>query len=990
MVHAQDADPSADPPAEVTAPVVEDGAVVAAAADDEVPTIVVTGSRIRKRADFAFSNPVVSIGAEALAASGTVNVTQFLKDLPALTGSLSGSDAAGQAFIGGTGLELLNLRNLGLERTLVLVDGRRHVGGLPGTTAVDIDTIPISLIQDVEILTGGASAIYGADGVSGVVNFIMKRDFEGLEVQTQFGESGRGDARNWLASIVGGHNFSGGKGNITAAFEYSSQDRLGPASRRFATGAGRANFVNNPDDPDDDPNIPDRIPLGDIRYFDSSPAGQVLIIDPLAEPDEQLLAIFNGDDTPFDTGSIPFIEPFFQQGGDGTSLDAYLGDLVADEERYTLNTFLTYQVGDGMRAFGDFKYSRTKALAIGFPSFDFSLYIPPDNAFIPPNIAAVAGDENLILVSRDHFDLGVRNEDIERDTLRSVIGLDGQIWDGARYEMSFVYGQADVDSYAGNSRYNDRFAAALDAVIDPDTQQPTCRSNLDPDAVPDNLPVGTYEPLPGTWAGSFTPGADSGCVPVNIFGDGSVSPEAARWIMTTSLTTSKLTQSVLSGSITGTTFNWFAPGNREMGYAFGVERRFEESEGNPPLEDQLGLTFGNVIQPDKGDYNVAEAFFEVDVPLVEGRRWAERVNVDAALRISDYSTIGNAQTWKLGAAWAPVEQLTFRGTRAKATRAPNISELFSPGGQTFQIIDDPCDSARLDNGSEFRAANCAALLASLGVDDPENYVDPNSDAVAGLLRGNPELEEEEASTTTYGFVFQPEFAPGLTLSLDWYDIEIDNAVNTALPQEAAEICVDSPSIINNGFCNLLTREAGSGAIIDFVQQPVNVANFVTKGYDLNLRYTFDGAAVGSTRDIGKFTLVVVGNKLQDLTFINLPGAPADPDAGEANAPEWQANLDLTWAIKAVTINYGLSWFDETQRFTLQQRRSNPDIADPRYFDYDAKLTQDLYARYDFVNGLSVFAGVNNFTDEKPDLGEVDYPVSPVGRAFFAGLRMATF
>ncbi|MDP3209317.1 MAG: TonB-dependent receptor, partial [Rhodoglobus sp.] len=279
-------------------------------------------------------------------------------------------------------------------------------------------------------------------------------------------------------------------------------------------------------------------------------------------------------------------------------------------------------------------------------------------------------------------------------------------------------------------------------------------------------------------------------------------------------------------------------------------------------------------------------------------------------------------------------------------------------------------------------------LAALGVDDPENYVDPNSEAVAGVLRGNSELEEEEASTTTYGFVFQPEFAPGLTLSLDWYDIKIDNAVNTAVPQEAAEICVDSPSINNNTFCNLFTREQGTGAIIDFVQQPVNVANFVTKGYDLNLRYVFDGAALGMAKDIGKFTLVVVGNKLQDLTFVNLPGAPADPDAGEADAPEWQTNFDLTWEIKSLTLNYGLSWFDETQRYTLQERNSNPDIVDSRYFDYDAKLTQDFYARYELLDGLAVFGGVNNFTNEKPDIGEYDYPVSPIGRAFFAGVKMS--
>ena len=241
------------------------------APEEQLEEIIVTSSRIQKP-DYAFSNPVVSVDAEQISFSGATSMTEFLKDLPALTGSLDANDAAGSnAFIGGTGLTLLDLRNLGIDRTLVLVDGRRHVASLPGSAAVDIDTIPIDLIERVEVQTGGASAIYGADGVSGVVNLIMKKDFEGLSVRARFGESSESDSENRRISVLGGMNFANGRGNITGSLEFNSDERLNASARTFAAGGQREIFVDNPAElGGDDPNVPDEIPLNDIRFFDSS------------------------------------------------------------------------------------------------------------------------------------------------------------------------------------------------------------------------------------------------------------------------------------------------------------------------------------------------------------------------------------------------------------------------------------------------------------------------------------------------------------------------------------------------------------------------------------------------------------------------------------------------------------------------------------------------------------------------------------------------
>jgi iron complex outermembrane receptor protein len=947
--------------------------------------IIVTSSRIR-RAEEDVSNPVLGVSAEAIRNTGTTSVANFLKEVPALQGSIDANDAAGSnSPIGMTGLSLLNLRNLGEQRTLVLVDGRRHVASLPGSSAVDVDTIPMALIERVDIQTGGASAIYGADGVSGVVNFVMKKDFEGVDVRAQTGRSFHGDADNHLVSAVAGLNFHDGRGNVALALEHSKDQRLKGTSRNFVGGNGRKIFVDNPDPSGQYAYVP----MDDIRYWDSSPHGAI-------DVDFDFVNDFDGTGAPWDFGNYPSvggyapISPSYAQGGSGTKVAGYAGDLLPGIERYTANLLLNYEIAPAAKLFGEVKYSRSKSYSEAQPTFDFFLYIEPDNAYIPQSIADASGGAEVLL-SRDNFDLGIRSEDVKRETVRAVVGIGGDITDNIRYETSYVYGETEVANRAGNNRYNDRFAAALDAVVDPATGDVVCRSNLDPTAEPFNIwwqGWDTFDPLPGSWAGSFTPGPNSGCVPLNLFGAGAPSQAAIDWIMVDSLSRSKITQQVFQAFVSGDTDDWFALPAGALGFALGVEWRKEESRSNPPLEDQLGLTFGNVIQPEKGDYDVREVFAEIDLPLLSNMPFAHRLSLDAAYRLSDYSTIGNASTWKVGALWAPIPSVTFRGTIAEATRAPNISELFDPGGQDFRSIADPCDVDHLDEGSSTRAANCAALLNSLGV-DPTTFKDTKTSTVAGLLKGNPDLDEEVAETTTIGVLLRPSFAPNLSFSVDWYDIKLTDAITTATPLEAAEICVDSPSL-ENDFCGLITRDPTTGQINGFTRQPVNVANFRTEGYDFTVNYALDPSEFGASRNLGQFNFRLVGNKLEKITYINLPGAEPDPELGEAERPEWTVNFDLTWQLNNLMVNYGINYFDETYRYTYQQRRSDANLVAPEYAKYDARFTHDVYARYDFDGGLSVYGGVNNVTDQKPDIGATFYPVSAVGRYWFMGLSFAKF
>lgn len=952
------------------------------AADEE---IVVTGTRIR-RPDYEFANPVTSMSGEQLQYSGVTNVTDFLQDVPALVGSSDTASTSGdQGFIGSTGLNLLNLRNLGTQRTLVLQNGRRHVPAVPASGDVDVNTIPTDLIERVDVLTGGASAIYGADGVSGVVNFIMRDDFEGARVRGQYGDTEEGGGENEFLSVTLGSNFAGGRGNIAGSLELSHEGPL--LSLQRAHTARGARIVRNPLDfvgGVDDPNVFDRVPLDNLRWYASGTGGAV-------DVDADFAAEFDANtDAPWDFGAFAdgIQGGTYQQGGSGTPVAGYGRDLIGQTDRVALNLFGHYDVSDRVRFFTEQKYVITDAESFGQPTFDLFLAINPDNPFVPPNIAAAAaaaGDAatafglpaGTVLVTRDNFDLGVRGEDIRRETYRGVWGVEGDLTDWLAYNASYVYGRVQSDNVAVNNRYNDRFAAALDVVIDPATGQPTCRSTLDPGSV--GLNVGWQG-----WAAptSFTPGPNSGCVPINIFGDGAPSEAAVNWIMTNSLRTDENTQQVATAYVTGHTPNFELQGG-PVAFVLGGEWRREESESTPAPEDQAGLTFNNIILPSRGAYEVREAFGELELPVLADMPWAQELTLNAAYRYSDYSVFGETNTWNYGFVYSPIDQLTFRATQARAVRVPNIGELFSPASQTFAFIDDPCDVSRLGEGTEFRTADCAAIVTAAGVGDRGSFVDPNIGiTVAGNQSGNRDLGAETADSTTYGVIFRPSFVEGLTLSLDHYNIELENAINTLDPQDIANQCVDLPDI-SNQFCALIVREPGAGGIIDFTTQPVNVAAFTTEGTDFSIRYMLDPQRFGLERDIGVFQINLVGNHLDELQFTNLPGADPDPQAGEAGAPEWQATLDITWQYGPLLLNYGYNYFSETYRYD-NLLREQPDYVDPQYARYESRSTHDIQARWNVNDRFTLYGGVNNVFNQEPDQFAEAYPVSPLGRFFYVG------
>src|SRR3954471_16207401 len=495
-------------------------------AQPPVEEIVVTGSRIRQD-EKSFANPVTTFSSDAIAQSGKTNLADYLAHSPALVGSTTGDLTAGSnPDFGEVGLNLLDLRHLGVNRTLVLVDGRRHVSGLAGSAAVDIDAIPTDLVEAVDVLTGGASAIYGADGVSGVVNFRLKKNFEGLSVRAQTGQSGEGDGTNLFGALTAGMNFSEGRGNVAFAYEYGSDDRVNDQDRSYLRPPKASYLFQNQDDLDDSPDLPDQIPYNDVRYADSAPNGAV-------DVDFDSLSDFQGSGASYDRGFLLENSGGYTQGGSSTNIDGYQGDLFPELDRHIFNLLGHFDVNDKLTVSAEAKYVRSHALSLAQPTYDFYLFMTPDNPFMPQAIrdaivpgaaAEYFGDPESpdgVLVTRDNYDLGINTEDALRETLRGVLAASGELSDHLRYEASYVYGETKSEIVENNNRIEANWLEAIDVISDPVSGAPVCRSG--------------------------TPG----CVPYNIFGNGVRDPDALAFVATDSVSHTKVTQQVVSGSLAG-------------------------------------------------------------------------------------------------------------------------------------------------------------------------------------------------------------------------------------------------------------------------------------------------------------------------------------------------------------------------------------------------------------------------------------------------------
>ena len=950
-------------------------------AADDGEVIIVTGSRIA-RPEFSFPNPIQTTTAEAIEQAGNVNLTDYLVDSPALLGSRSNTLVAGSSLPNSrlVGVNNLNLRNLGVNRTLVLVNGRRHVAGYPGTAAVDINTIPTDLVESVDVLTGGASAVYGADGVSGVVNFILKEDFEGLRLRGQTGISQRGDAGDRFLAATFGKNFADGRGNITVAYEFTETDRFSERQRLNYGRAGPSTILTgNPDDPAsvDDPNVPDRILLRNLRWADSSLGGAVDLNMDWA-PD------FTGEGGIYDPG-IYVPRSAFTIGGSSTPVETYYGDFLPYNRRHIANIIGRFEISPALELYAEGKYVRSKAMTIAQPNYDFTVALFEDNAYLNERFGdAVVGDA---WVSRDNFDYGIRQYEMDRELFRTVVGARGDLSPNLRYDVSYVFGQSTQHARTRNDIILDRYYAALDAVDD-GTGNVTCRINMPGETQVQWFSRNSHRPYGGELL-TFEPGQ---CIPLNILGQNAFSQEALDWVKADHELWARVRQHVVTAALSGDTGSFFELPGGPVGFAIGAEYRKESSHFVPSDLSLLGVLKGSGQQRvDKGDFDVKEVFGEINLPLLSYVPGAYELSLGGAIRYSDYSTIGSTTTWNVNGSYSPIRDVTFRGTYSQAVRAPNITELFAGGSGTYQFIDDPCDIEHIDEGTQYRAANCAAALSALGVDsatfNPANdATSPARSSLLGFQGGNPTLQEETAKTWTAGVVLRPSFLPGFTFSADWYDIRLNDAINYATAQDVVDLCVDQPTL-DNIYCDVTGRSATTGYINDFTIIPENVASYRTAGLDVVLDYRFS-----PSDSLGTFNVRLVGNMLDRLEFVPSAGAALENEMHnwEYPAPKYSANFDLTWAKGPVTFNYGINWWSKTRRVTLEQEQANPDYADPKYFWYNQRWEHDLYLSVNVDDRFDVYGGVNNLWDKKPDDGSSVFPVSALGRAFYVGVKAKLF
>ena len=909
----------------------------AATESADVEKIQVTGSRISRQGAIAPS-PVTAISGESLLNSGAMNIGEVLNELPSLANTFSLGNS-GQ-FIGTAGLNILDLRGMGTDRTLVLVDGKRHVSSSAGTAAVDTNTIPTTWIERVEIVTGGASAVYGADAVTGVVNFILKKNIEGFDISATQGFAQENGYKNDKYQASYGFNFDNDRGNIAFAAEYSSQESLDALDNPWtATAYRNMSFESimgyeREEDQLNSTAFPDNFYTPNAGYYVLNNAG-----------------VFGGGTKTFNA--------------DGSIKDIYIGDQVdgvfcancdlfnlrqftqlqPEFDRTNLNVKGNYELNDDTTVYAQAKYARTRAISMAQPAFFFysdETTITRNNAFLDDSVAEYMDANGLesIELNRMMTDLGRRTEADERETYRYVLGVEGYINDEWNYEAFVNYGKTELERENRNNLILQNFYNAIDAIED-DNGNIVCAS-----------------------------GSEDGCVPLNIMGYGQPSQDAIAYVNTTSVGTSKIEQYNAGATIANSGIYELPAGY--VGFAAGVEYRKEKSAIEEP--DNAAGTFFNALGEDKGEYDVSEVFTEVTVPLLEGLPGVDMLTFDTAARIANYSSIGNAKSWKLGLDWQVFEDLRVRATKSSALRAPNISELYGEASQTFFSVSDPCRTDELEDlaNADQRIANCAAL----GVPADFNS-DYDSATLEGVNGGNIDLQAEQSISKTLGLVYTPAWFEGFTATVDYWEIELTDAITNIDGQTILDRCVDSETGINNPYCGLIDRDSETGEITQIRSYALNIAGQEAKGVDFELGYDFDALE-------GAFRTSLIATYLKDRKEFPFQDNPElfYQNAGTAGESDWQGVFTVNYSRGDWEASWKTRYIERASLYDNQELARNPNPSNR--MELASYAVTDVTAGYNFKNGVSLTVGIDNlFNRALPTgttgTGEIDGAYDNIGR-----------
>lgn len=941
--------------------------------DDEArqETVTVTGSRIMN-SNLSSSSPIANVSSDDLTLSNTVNAEQFLNTLPQV---IPGFDSTSNN--PGIGEATVNLRALGSNRTLVLVDGRRYVTSNQNPGSVDLNTIPAALVERVDILTGGASAIYGSDAMAGVVNFIMKDDFEGMEASAGYETSEDGDGEIYTGALTLGGNFDNDRGNAVFSFEYTQREGIFQGDRD----ASAVTLIDTGTDgglqETGSVNIPSTFVNYSVNYTDILGIGLPCDVEGTAEAEDAngvglgycttdtFGFIFNPDGA----GILPFIN-----SGENTNRYNYApaNYLQIPQERYSIYGNVSYDVTDSIEAYAQavFVTSQTEQLLAPTPVFT-QLTVNLDNPFLvgdPEALAALTEISNaqanpdsdgngvndaVFFAGRRFLETGGRLSDIRNDSFQVNAGLRGALTETWDWDVFASFGQADTSiTQTGNISES----AYVEAVRD------------------------------GT---------------ANIFDANGLSDEVVEAISVTGMITGQTEQFIFSGTASGDLGGLTSPmAETPFAVAVGAEYREESlsTRGAGLGPDVRGF---NQAPDISGRFDVTEFFAELNAPLIENAPLAEEVTFTGAYRLSDYSTegVGNVNSYAAGLSWVPVDGIRFRTQYQRAVRAPNIGELFSPLVNGFPNIADPCSGGTNGGFDDLTAEEQAAAVincesnpiaaANLPAGATGSDLQVNSQ-IEGLFGGNPDLAEETADTFTFGVIWEPLFIDNLTLTADYFDIQIDDVATNVPSQTIFDLCYLEGV---TEFCELITRDS-DGRVDIFTSNPRNAAELSTSGVDFSVDYHFETEGYGT---FGVYSLITWTDA---NTLIPLEGEEPIEYVGYYGAtvgeptPEWSFNTRFDWSLG----DYGarLRW----SRISAVEDDLFANGGDPDLFieGVDAYDQFDLTLFWDVTENVGLTFGVENMLDEDfviigDDSAEQSntYPATydTLGRTFF-GRITATF
>lgn len=977
--------------------------------EEEETLITVTGSRI-KRPEIEGAAPLVaSITAETIRQRSFNNIAEALNEIPGFGVAVSSN--GGQAGFS-VGQNFVNLFGIGSQRTLALVNGRRFVssntasnfGGAASGLQVDLNVIPVSLLERVDVLTVRGATTYGSDAISGTVNLVLKDDFEGIEIDSQYGLFEEGDGATYRTAVTLGGNFDEGRGNLTANIEYTDGDGI--------LNSGRALTTNPPFIAGDDLILNRRISAltrGGIPTNGFGFGGLPALGGTFTNADGDAVQFApNGSLVPFDVGET--FGAVNASGGDGLNLAADTGQITSQLERLTFFTLGHYELTDEIRLFFEASYAETSSTELanqpafqsalfgqlpGNPSVSGPLGVLTSNPFLsnqarnillsPGNLADADGnpilnfdtdgdgvnDDTQFSLQRASLDLlgGNNANSGQLDVFRIVGGFDGDLDFGGRdfsYSVSYIYGRSQSISTSA-SIVQANFINAVDAVTD-DAGNIVCRVTRDgPDAFSTSTNV----------AGApVAPPSQTACVPLNLFGDGAASAEAIDFVTTTTTAEAVNTQRIFNANFGGSPFDIF--GN-PVGINVGYENRVERSRFTPDGFQQEGLGRAVPISAVEGRFETNELFGEVVIPLIQpdNGSFFHLLEFDASIRYIDNSLAGTDEAWTVGGRFSPIPDITFRASYTESVRAPAITELFLPPVSVFSFADDPCDMDTVDDGPDpaTRAANCA----SIGI-DTTTFASNIEDASQQITSsGNPNLLNETSQSWTAGVVVQPSFIPNLSIQADWIDISLTNAIVTLNLTDILASCFDSPAFPNVPTCSQFQRGADN-QIIGAQTGDSNAGSFNFAGLQATIRYNFDLSTLfKSDSDLG--TIDIAGRYFyQDENNQTIVDTFTDFN-GEVGQFQHEANATVTYR-NGGTIFSATGVYFSSSVFDNDEGQVDPFDVLSDFFVVNSTLRQEINESF------SVRFTVDNLFNRRtpfPSASTNTFFTGTVGRRFTVGL-----